>query len=114
MDRLERTVSARELEETRRILKGVCDAGKAVVSVADESTDTGGEDDKLLDPTLPSDLPTVLPSTPPPSASYLHHQLDSLEATLFPELNSVEPTAAKDQPQVDQLLDTLPTVISQY
>ncbi|EAT34722.1 AAEL013074-PA [Aedes aegypti] len=113
VDRLERTVSARELEETRRILKGVCDAGKAVVSVADETTGTD-EDEKLLDSNSNSDLPTVLPSTPPPSASYLHQQLDSLEATLFPELNSVEPTtAAKDQPQVDQSLDTLPTVISQ-
>lgn len=113
VDRLERTVSARELEETRRILKGVCDAGKAVVSVADETTGTD-EDEKLLDSNSNSDLPTVLPSTPPPSASYLHQQLDSLEATLFPELNSVEPTTvAKDQPQVDQSLDTLPTVISQ-
>lgn len=113
VDRLERTVSARELEETRRILKGVCDAGKAVVSVTDEATGTD-EDEKLLDSNSNSDLPTVLPSTPPPSASYLHQQLDSLEATLFPELNSVEPTAAKDQPQVDHSLDTLPTVIAQY
>lgn len=114
VDRLERTVSARELEETRRILKGVCDAGKeAVVSVTDEATGTD-EDEKLLDSNSNSDLPTVLPSTPPPSASYLHQQLDSLEATLFPELNSVEPTAAKDQHQVDHSLDTLPTVIAQY
>lgn len=113
VDRLERTVSARELEETRRILKGVCDAGKAVVSVTDETIGTEG-DDKQLDANLDTDLPTVLPSTPPPSASFLHQQLDSLEATLFPELNSVETTAAKDRPLVDQPLDTLPTVISQY
>lgn len=113
VDRLERTVSARELEETRRILKGVCDAGKTVVSVTGGNTGTE-EDDKVLDSSSNSDLPTVLPSTPPPSASFLHQQLDSLEATLFPELNSVETAAAKDQPQVDQPLDTLPTVISQY
>lgn len=71
------------------------------------TTGTGTEeDDKLLDSNSPnsSDLPTVLPSTPPPSASYLHQQLDSLEATLFPEL-----TPAKEDKE-----DVLPTVLSQY
>ncbi|XP_055591621.1 adenylyl cyclase-associated protein 1 isoform X2 [Uranotaenia lowii] len=110
VDRLERTVSARELEETRRILKDVCTVGKAVVSTSTDETCTGTEeDDKLLDSNSNSDLPTVLPSTPPPSASYLHQQLDSLEATLFPELNNS--TAAKDQPSTQN--DTLPTVLSQ-
>lgn len=110
VDRLERTVSARELEETRRILKDVCNAGKVVVSGTatiteeDNNNATTGteEDDKLLDSNS-GDLPTVLPSTPPPSASYLHQQLDSLEATLFPELTD---SAAKE--------DVLPTVLSQY
>lgn len=88
-------------------------AGKAVVAVTDDKAGTV-EDDKLLDGNSNSDLPTVLPSTPPPSASFLHQQLDSLEATLFPELNSIETTAVKDQPQVDRPIDTLPTVISQY
>lgn len=114
MDRLERTVSARELEETRRILKDVCSTGKVVVSgtatSTDENTNTGTgteEDDKLLDSnSANSDLPTVLPSTPPPSASYLHQQLDSLEATLFPELTPI-PAASEDD-------DALPTVLSQY
>lgn len=118
VDRLERTVSARELEETRRILKDVCNAGKVVVSgtatsTEENNTGTGTttgtgteEDDKLLDSNSPNsgDLPTVLPSTPPPSASYLHQQLDSLEATLFPEL-----TPAKEDKE-----DALPTVLSQY
>lgn len=94
-------------------MKGVCVAGKAVVAVTGENTGTE-EDEKLLDSNSNSDLPTVLPSTPPPSASFLHQQLDSLEATLFPELNSNEITAAKDQPKVDRPLDTLPTVITQY
>ncbi|XP_055635174.1 adenylyl cyclase-associated protein 1 isoform X3 [Toxorhynchites rutilus septentrionalis] len=119
VDRLERTVSARELEETRRILKDVCNAGKTICSGTTTNTEenTGTEEDeKLLDSNSNSDLPTVLPSTPPPSASYLHQQLDSLEATLFPELSSVEASvAAKDQPQpeVEQSQDTIPTVISQ-
>lgn len=116
VDRLERTVSARELEETRRILKDVCSAGKVVVSgtaTSTEENNTTGtgtgteEDDKLLDSnSANSDLPTVLPSTPPPSASYLHQQLDSLEATLFPELTPTKEEAAND--------DVLPTVLSQY
>uniref|UniRef100_A0A182XB21 Adenylyl cyclase-associated protein n=1 Tax=Anopheles quadriannulatus TaxID=34691 RepID=A0A182XB21_ANOQN len=83
VDRLERTVSARELEETRRILKDACAVGKAVIrsnTTVEEDTDPSADD-----------LPTVLPSTPPPSASYLHQKVDSLESTLFPALT--------DQPQ---------------
>ncbi|XP_058819681.1 adenylyl cyclase-associated protein 1 isoform X2 [Topomyia yanbarensis] len=116
VDRLERTVSAKELEETRRILKDVCHAGKVVVSgtvpITDENC-TAEENDKLLDPNSNSELPTVLPSTPPPSASYLHQQLDSLEATLFPELNSSGSAAAKDHSSAEHSIDALPTVISQ-
>ncbi|XP_040162065.1 adenylyl cyclase-associated protein 2 isoform X2 [Anopheles arabiensis] len=82
VDRLERTVSARELEETRRILKDACAVGKAVI----RSNTTVEDTDPSAD-----DLPTVLPSTPPPSASYLHQKVDSLESTLFPALT--------DQPQ---------------
>lgn len=116
VDRLERTVSARELEETRRILKDVCNAGKQVVGTSGSNTEENNttgtgteEDDKLLDSNCSAndnDLPTVLPSTPPPSASYLHQQLDSLEATLFPELTPT--TAAKEKD------DVLPTVLAQY
>lgn len=115
VDRLERTVSARELEETRRILKDVCNAGKQVVGTSGSNTEENNttgtgteEDDKLLDSNCSAndnDLPTVLPSTPPPSASYLHQQLDSLEATLFPELTPT--TAAKEKD------DVLPTVLAQ-
>ncbi|XP_058446134.1 adenylyl cyclase-associated protein 1 isoform X2 [Malaya genurostris] len=122
VDRLERTVSAKELEETRRILKDVCHTGKLVVSHRELGSDSNPaeivnakEDDKLLESASNNDLPTVLPSTPPPSASYLHQQLDSLEATLFPELNSGEPAASsvKEQSAVEHSIDTLPTVISQ-
>lgn len=115
VDRLERTVSARELEETRRILKDVCNTGKQVVGVSggfvetNNTTETGiEEDEKLLDSANDNDLPTVLPSTPPPSASYLHQQLDSLEATLFPEL---APTAKEENDDDDD--DVLPTVLAQ-
>lgn len=92
VDRLERTVSARELEETRRILKDACVVGKAVIR---SNTGTNTEYRAALTETVgfgtsehtdqSDDLPTVLPSTPPPSASYLHQQVDSLESSLFPE-----------------------------
>uniref|UniRef100_A0A182WA75 Adenylyl cyclase-associated protein n=1 Tax=Anopheles minimus TaxID=112268 RepID=A0A182WA75_9DIPT len=91
VDRLERTVSARELEETRRILKDACVVGKAVIrsntgtnteyrASARTAVGAGFSARESID-----DLPTVLPSTPPPSASYLHQQVDSLESSLFPE-----------------------------
>uniref|UniRef100_A0A182T6M5 CAP N-terminal domain-containing protein n=1 Tax=Anopheles maculatus TaxID=74869 RepID=A0A182T6M5_9DIPT len=92
VDRLERTVSARELEETRRILKDACVVGKAVIR-----SNTGTNTEHRVARTEAAafgtsehtdqsdDLPTVLPSTPPPSASYLHQQVDSLESSLFPE-----------------------------
>lgn len=78
-------------------------SGTATITEEDNNNATTGteEEDKLLDSNS-GDLPTVLPSTPPPSASYLHQQLDSLEATLFPELTD----SAKE--------DVLPTVLSQY
>lgn len=97
VDRLERTVSARELEETRRILKDACIVGKAVIR-SNTSTNTeyqasaravgftANENTDQCD-----DLPTVLPSTPPPSASYLHQQVDSLESSLFPEFVASQP-----------------------
>ncbi|XP_055549788.1 adenylyl cyclase-associated protein 1 isoform X2 [Wyeomyia smithii] len=115
VDRLERTVSARELEETRRILKDVCDAGKIIVSDTVTTTEdhiaaAAEEDTRLFDLNSNSDLPTVLPSTPPPSASYLHQQLDSLEATLFPVPPTELTAATEHQHSID---DSLPTVISQ-
>lgn len=90
VDRLERTVSARELEETRRILRDACIVGKAVILPNPSGTSAQArravETRAVEDHEQEDDLPTVLPSTPPPSASYLHQQIDSLESTLFPEL----------------------------
>uniref|UniRef100_A0A182N8M7 Adenylyl cyclase-associated protein n=1 Tax=Anopheles dirus TaxID=7168 RepID=A0A182N8M7_9DIPT len=89
VDRLERTVSARELEETRRILKDACVVGKAVIR-SNTGTNTDHRAPSVRNDVAADvdndDLPTVLPSTPPPSASYLHQQVDSLESSLFPEL----------------------------
>ncbi|XP_058126069.1 microtubule-associated protein futsch isoform X2 [Anopheles ziemanni] len=99
VDRLERTVSARELEETRRILRDACIVGKAVILPKPSGTNTQApravETSAVEDNDQEDDLPTVLPSTPPPSASYLHQQIDSLESTLFPELTDL-PTQGSD------------------
>lgn len=93
MDRLERTVSARELEETRRILKDACVVGKAVIR---SNTGTNTETNRGSGQQDNDDLPTVLPSTPPPSASYLHQQVDSLESSLFPEFSD-QPVRTEQQ-----------------
>ncbi|XP_058056831.1 uncharacterized protein LOC131208197 [Anopheles bellator] len=92
VDRLERTVSARELEETRRILKDACVVGKAAIQSNDGRANTVTRRAVVnrhafltKEPSEQRDLPTVLPSTPPPSASFLHQQIDSLESSLFPE-----------------------------
>lgn len=105
VDRLERTVSARELEETRRILKDACVVGKAVIR---SNTGTNTEHraartkvaafDASANTDQSDDLPTVLPSTPPPSASYLHQQVDSLESSLFPEFANQQ---AKERQRTD-------------
>lgn len=100
VDRLERTVSARELEETRRILRDACIVGKAVI-LPNPSGTTNTQARRAVETSAveqneqEDDLPTVLPSTPPPSASYLHQQIDSLESTLFPELTDI-PTQGSD------------------
>ncbi|XP_053673894.1 uncharacterized protein LOC128724154 [Anopheles nili] len=118
VDRLERTVSARELEETRRILKDACIVGKAVI----RSNGTTGSDTKkpsssasIISPrkTLvddQNDLPTVLPSTPPPSASYLHQQIDSLESSLFPEFSD-RPAQERQPKQLSTVIHKQPTDI---
>lgn len=101
VDRLERTVSARELEETRRILRDACTVGKAVILPNPAKTNPSeprkaNESSRVVEESEPNDLPTVLPSTPPPSASYLHQQIDSLESSLFPELTDPSPASASD------------------
>uniref|UniRef100_A0A182P2C0 Adenylyl cyclase-associated protein n=1 Tax=Anopheles epiroticus TaxID=199890 RepID=A0A182P2C0_9DIPT len=109
VDRLERTVSARELEETRRILKDACAVGKAVIC-----SDTGSNTEYLKrtvkDIEQSDDLPTVLPSTPPPSASYLHQQVDCLESSLFPELTDQQPLSDR-QREALTVIQSKPTAL---
>lgn len=124
VDRLERTVSARELEETRRILRDACIVGKAVILPNPSGTNAQARARAVETPRAvedneqEDDLPTVLPSTPPPSASYLHQQIDSLESTLFPELTDL-PTQGSDgvkqrRPEQQQQQDHFTSKATQY
>ncbi|XP_049288790.1 adenylyl cyclase-associated protein 2 isoform X3 [Anopheles funestus] len=118
VDRLERTVSARELEETRRILKDACIVGKAVIR-SNTSTNTeyqasaravgftANENTDQCD-----DLPTVLPSTPPPSASYLHQQVDSLESSLFPEFVASQPAKERHRDPITVIQSQTPDILN--
>ncbi|XP_050077282.1 adenylyl cyclase-associated protein 2 isoform X1 [Anopheles maculipalpis] len=122
VDRLERTVSARELEETRRILKDACVVGKAVIrSNTGTNTDYRATSARSVparfgttecsDPS--DDLPTVLPSTPPPSASYLHQQVDSLESSLFPEFAN-QPAKERQQRDLSTVIQSQTPDILNY
>lgn len=110
-------MSARELEETRRILKDACIVGKAAILPNPASGTANAPkraapariaakgnallaDARSVEDNDPTDLPTVLPSTPPPSASYLHQQIDSLESSLFPEFT--DPPIQQQQQQRQQ------------
>ncbi|XP_052892185.1 adenylyl cyclase-associated protein 2 isoform X2 [Anopheles moucheti] len=120
VDRLERTVSARELEETRRILKDACVVGKAVIrsntgtnteyrtaSTARAAGFSANESTDQCD-----DLPTVLPSTPPPSASYLHQQVDSLESSLFPEFAANQPAKERHRDPSTVIQSQTPDILN--
>lgn len=123
VDRLERTVSARELEETRRILRDACIVGKAVILPNPSGTSAQArravETRAVEDHEQEDDLPTVLPSTPPPSASYLHQQIDSLESTLFPELTDTttqrsDSGVKQRRPEQQQQQDHFTSKATQY
>uniref|UniRef100_A0A182QPI5 Adenylyl cyclase-associated protein n=1 Tax=Anopheles farauti TaxID=69004 RepID=A0A182QPI5_9DIPT len=115
VDRLERTVSARELEETRRILKDACVVGKAVIrsntgTNTEHRASTGSGNQCGRAAVDNDDLPTVLPSTPPPSASYLHQQVDNLESSLFPALTD-QPARTERHRELSTVIHTKPSAI---
>uniref|UniRef100_A0A182YIK4 Adenylyl cyclase-associated protein n=1 Tax=Anopheles stephensi TaxID=30069 RepID=A0A182YIK4_ANOST len=113
VDRLERTVSARELEETRRILRDACVVGKAVIR-SNTGTNTEYRNIGTHESTDQcDDLPTVLPSTPPPSASYLHQQVDSLESSLFPAFAN-QPAKERQQRGLSTVIQSQPPDILNY
>lgn len=119
VDRLERTVSARELEETRRILRDACIVGKAVILPNPSGASRAVETRTVEEHEQEDNLPTVLPSTPPPSASYLHQQIDSLESTLFPELTDTTTQGSDSgvkqrRPEQQQQQDHFTSKATQY
>ena len=106
VDRLERTVSARELGETRRILRGT-----QIDEPSEDIPDEKLESEKAPEPQQQEsfELPSVLPTTPPPSAVDLHQRISDLESCLIAQLEANESVESVDAEE----LNILPTVISQ-